>query len=316
MSRGHNMKEFNFIDIVSDPSPTLLSTFFHSLRNSVYVIISVLHFLLLPLMATYQSIWPKGYDRTVKPEAEEFYWHPGGDPKSGVLMIHGFGSTPQIFREYGKQFLEDGYIVYGIRIIGHGSSEAHLADTLPIDWYLSVRDKYRELQAQCEEVHIVGHSLGSLNALILASIYPIKSLVLLSCPIKIRRTPLFRAHFLLRPLSVVIKYWPVGREKRRKLKEFGIHQYQKNPLKAVEGLFEIAEVTRERLPKVTCPVLAMVGDDDEYVELSTLDLLESNLSVSEFSTWVAPNAGHLIIETSEKTILDKKIHDWVIDHDQ
>ena len=264
-----------------------------------------------PYMAIKQDFWPRSIDRSVKEYAEEYYWHPGGNPRKGILLIHGFATSPMIFREYAKLFLGEGYIAYGVRIAGHGTSEADLASTTSVDWYLSIREKYIELSKQVDEVIILGHSLGGLIALILASLYPVSSMILLSVPIIIKPTPLYRANFILRPLSNFIKYWPNPKKKLRELEALGFKAYTKFPLRAVAGLFEMAEMARERLKYVKNPVLAMIGDHDEHVEPSTIYYLEEHLGSEIYLKWIAPEAGHTLIETPEAELLKQKIRDFV-----
>ncbi len=305
------MTRIRYIVIRTDKPPTIWTT----LQNSLKIIRDALKeaaiIMISPLLSIYQSFWPRSYDKMVSSEAEEFYWCPAEKPKKGVLFIHGFASSPQIFRKYGQMFLERGYLVSGVRLEGHGTSAAHLASTTAVDWYLSAREKYLELQKECEEVSIVAHSLGTLLAIILASLYPIKSMILLSSPIYVRPKPLYRVNFLLRPVSFFIKYWPLPREQSEILDKYGIYAYRKNPLRAVAGLFDCMEVAQERLPLVKCPVLLMLGDRDEHIDMSTLDYFKEHIGSEVLETWIAPNASHIITETPELETLENRIRDFM-----
>ncbi len=301
-----------YIQIKAEHPPSILETLKMSLKRSWHILIEALIILVSPFLSIYHSFWPRSYDTTVDPEAEEFFWHPGGQPKKGVLFIHGFASSPQIFRKYGEMFLERGYIVSGVRLAGHGTSIAHFASTNAVDWYLSAREKYFELQEQCEEVSIIAHSMGTLLAIILASLYPIKSMVLLSSPIYVRPRPMYRVHFLLRPVSFLIKYWPLEKSQSQLLDRLGIYAYRKNPLRAVAGLFDCITVAQERLPLVKCPVLLMLGDRDEHIDLTTIDYYRENIGSEILDVWIAPNASHVITETPENDVLEKKIEEHMM----
>lgn len=304
------------MEILSPPLPSFSEYVKYTWERTGYIILNFIIILFSPFLAIYQSFWPKSIDRTVKPYAREYFWTPGKkygkEPKSGILFIHGFSSNPEVFREYAQKFLEKGYVVLGARIEGHGTSPAHLASTSCVDWYLSVRNKYLELQSKVDDVIIVAHSLGSLLALILASIYPIKSMVILSSPIKIRSTPLFRANFLLRPVSKIVKYWPSKQKNLPILQEKQFNVYPLHPLNAVAGLFDTNQIALSRLDKVKCPILIMLGDDDEFIELSTLDLFKEKLKGKIVETWIAPNATHAIIDTTALNILEEKIEEFVL----
>ncbi|MCY3410031.1 MAG: alpha/beta fold hydrolase [Candidatus Heimdallarchaeota archaeon] len=300
-----------FIPIKTAPDPSSKKYLHNSWRLLKNIMVSGGRVIGYPFMAIAQASWPRSIDRSVKEHAEEYYWHPGGNPDKAVLLIHGFATSPQIFREFAKLFLAEGYIAYGVRIEGHGTSEADLASTTSVDWYLSIRERYIELKSKVDEVLILGHSLGGLIGLILSSLYPVSSIILLSVPIIIKPTPLYRANFMLRPLSNVVKYWPSKRSQRRQLEELGFIAYEKYPLRAVAGLFEMAEVARSRLKDVTIPVLAMIGEYDEHVDPSTIEYFDEHLATDTYFKWIAPDAGHSIIETPEADLLKQKIRDFV-----
>lgn len=296
-------------------APSIWETLRHSIIYILRIIWLTIYTLLLPFLAIYQALWPGSVDTRVRESAQEYLWYPRGKPKRGILFIHGFSSTPKIFRKYAQKFLSEDYLVYGIRIKGHGTSPDHLATTNAADWYKSASEKYLEFQKIVDDVVIVAHSMGTLLAFLLASIYPIHSMVILSSPIKVRSKPIYRVNFLLRPISKVIKYWPYGKQKLKALDEVGLGSdvvYHQIPLEAVAGLFDVMKVTQERLNKISCPILVMLGDNDEHIHLSSLDYLQDKLKNNIKDAWIAPNATHIIIDTSEIEIFETKITDFIL----
>src|SRR5438067_848466 len=98
--------------------------------------------------------------------AEPFYYK--GD-RVGCLLIHGFTGTPNELRWLGEQLAGDGRTVLGVRLAGHGTSEADMNHTRWSDWYQSALDGYRQLRAECERVIVGGLSMrGMLSALLAA----------------------------------------------------------------------------------------------------------------------------------------------------
>jgi carboxylesterase len=271
-----------------------------------------------PYLAIYQSLWPRSIDKRVMPNAESFFWRAEHETKpkrtKGVLFIHGFTSTPQVFIPYAKMFLNHGYSIHACRLAGHGTSPAHLASTNAADWYISAREAYRVLQEEVDDVIIVAHSLGTLFAVILSSLFPIDSLILLSSPIKVRQKPLYRVNFLLRPISHLIKYWPMKRSEKKIIEEYGFLNYLKYPLVSVAGLFDVIEVAQKQLPKIECPVLVCLGDSDEHVELDTLSYLKENLGSKIIKTWIAKGAPHIIVASPRADELIKQIDVFVLEH--
>lgn len=300
---------------------TAIPSFWDTLRESMKyffkILWLVLYIISLPFLAIYQSLWPGSVDTRVRESAQEYLWHPSGKPKRGILFIHGFTSTPKIFKKYAQLFLSEGYLVYGIRLEGHGTSPDHLATTNAADWYKSARSKYIEMKKMIDDVIIVAHSMGTLLAFLLASIYPVHSMVILSSPIKVRDKPLYKANFLLRPISKLVKYWPYGVRKLKALDDVGLGSdvvYHQIPLVSVAGLFDTMKVTQERLNKISCPILVMLGDADEHIHLSSLDYLQEKLGNNIKDVWIAPDATHILLDTSEIELFEQKIADFVLQY--
>ena len=96
----------------------------------------------------------------------------GGEPifidkksKIGVLMLHGFSSTPDQFKELSLFFSEKGFTVYAPLITGHGTSPEDLRQTTSNDWTVSVRSAYIKLREKSEKIFFIGNSFGSNLAL-------------------------------------------------------------------------------------------------------------------------------------------------------
>ena len=102
----------------------------------------------------------------------------------GCLLIHGFTSTPAEMYPLAKVLNDKGYTVSSILLRGHGTNHEELLNVSYIDWYHDVESAYEELLFECEKVVVIGHSMGGLLALILASKYHIDKLILLACAIK------------------------------------------------------------------------------------------------------------------------------------
>jgi carboxylesterase len=79
----------------------------------------------------------------------------------GVLMLHGFTSTPGEFKELSAYMAEKGFNVYAPVVAGHGTVPADLMKTTSQDWLKSVKEAYIKLRSVSEKVFIIGNSFGS-----------------------------------------------------------------------------------------------------------------------------------------------------------
>lgn len=84
----------------------------------------------------------------------------------GVLLLHGFTSTPQSVRYVGHRLHAlSGATVMAPLLAGHGTTPEDFAQTGFRDWLNSAEDALEALSARCTTVCIAGLSLGGTIAL-------------------------------------------------------------------------------------------------------------------------------------------------------
>ncbi len=125
--------------------------------------------------ARHLPIGPDGIIRGAEPVALD------GGPR-GVLVLHGFGDTPQSVSELARALQERGFTVNAPLLSGHGRTLREFAASGGDEWLAGARTALGDLQRRCTEVFLVGQSLGGALATILAAETPIVSAVVLLVP--------------------------------------------------------------------------------------------------------------------------------------
>ena len=98
--------------------------------------------------------------------------------KKGVMLIHGFTSTTYEMLPLAH-FLElKGYRVVLDNLPGHGTTIEDCNLTKYPEWISFVEQRFAELSGECDELYIVGFSMGAILGLYLASLFPINKLVI------------------------------------------------------------------------------------------------------------------------------------------
>jgi hypothetical protein len=69
-------------------------------------------------------------------------------PIGGVLLLHGLSDSPYSLRALGQRLYAEGYTVIWLRIPGHGTCPAALANVSSEDWFAAVRVAMRGLRDQ------------------------------------------------------------------------------------------------------------------------------------------------------------------------
>ena len=96
----------------------------------------------------------------------EPFTHRGGP--TGVLLCHGFTGSPQSLRPWAEFLAEAGLTVSLPLLPGHGTSWQEMNGTTSDDWLAAAGRALDELRAQCDEVFLMGLSMGACLALRLA----------------------------------------------------------------------------------------------------------------------------------------------------
>ncbi|MHA2250861.1 MAG: alpha/beta hydrolase [Candidatus Kariarchaeaceae archaeon] len=258
------------------------------------------------LLLSSRLFWPKSVDRAIRPQAQWFEIKPENPNGIGLLLCHGFASSPEMFAEIAPKLATKGYYVRVIRLSGHGTTPGHLAQTSGVDWFATVVWHYRELTKEVERTFFIGHSLGGTLGLLLSTIYPIETVVALCAPIDLYIPP---ARFV-RQASLFVKYWPRSKKKQEFIKEKGIQTYLKTPLYAIAGIFEVGSVLRKRANKLTSPVLYVRAGLDHKNLLDQDEKFKLHFPNTSTTFKEAKNSPHTILYGPEKDLVTTWIIEW------
>ena len=99
------------------------------------------------------------------PDAEP-YAHDGN--KIGIIVSHGFTGQPKSVKPWAKHLAAAGFTVRAPRLPGHGTRWQEMNNTVWQDWYAEIERTYRELADKCDQIFVMGLSMGGSLALRLA----------------------------------------------------------------------------------------------------------------------------------------------------
>lgn len=194
---------------------------------------------------------------------------PGAEPFTadggpvGVLFCHGFTGTPQSLRPWAEHLAAAGLTVDLPRLAGHGTSWQEMNLTRWEDWYGTVDRALSRLAARCDQVFVMGLSMGGTLALRLAEQRgdEISGLVLVNPSLLTKRLD----RHLLPALRMVVPSWP---SIASDIKKPGVTElaYDRVPVQAAYSLSKLWLATRSDLDRVTVPILVFRSAEDHVVE--------------------------------------------------
>jgi carboxylesterase len=221
------------------------------------------------------------------PGAEPFR-HEGG--RTGAVLVHGFTGSPQSLRDWAQHLADAGLSVELPRLPGHGTSVAEANLTHWQDWYAEVERHLALLRERCDEVFVMGLSMGGTLAIRLAEEHgdEIAGLVLVNPSLLTKRPD----RFLLPVLRMVKPTWPgIASD----IKKPGVTElaYSHIPVKAAYQLSKLWLTTRVDLAKVTQPLLVLRSTEDHVVEPDSARMLLEKVSSTDVREVLLEDSYHV-----------------------
>jgi carboxylesterase len=221
------------------------------------------------------------------PGAEAFV-HDGGP--TGVLLCHGFTGSPQSLRPWADYLANAGLSVSLPRLPGHGTTWQEMARTRWEDWYAEVDRAFDELQARCEEMFVMGLSMGGCLALRLAELRgdAVRGLVLVN-PSITADTRLFMLAPVLKLVVPSLK-GIASDVKNEQAHEVG---YDRVPVRAAATLPGLWRITQAHLSELKQPILAYRSETDHVVGPASMKLLENAIPAGQLEVRTLANSYHV-----------------------
>jgi carboxylesterase len=195
-----------------------------------------------------------------------------GGPQ-GALVLHGFTGSPQSMRGLAEALAAAGLTVELPRLPGHGTTVQDLATTTFDDWAAAAEAAYVGLAARCTSVVVVGLSMGGTLAAWLATRHP-------------ELAGLVEINGLVAPVD------PALREGIEQVLAGGVAiipgigndiadssqtelAYSEVAVASLLSLLDAVEALSPDVPKIACPTLVIVSQQDHVVTPDTGDRFAS-----------------------------------------
>jgi carboxylesterase len=223
----------------------------------------------------------------VMPGAEAFARSEG---PTGVLLCHGFTGSPQSLRPWAEYLAAAGISVSVPRLPGHGTTWQEMARTRAEDWYAEVDRAFDELQAHCDEMFVMGLSMGGCLALRLAELRgeAVRGLVVVN-PSITADTRLFVLAPVLKLLIPSLK-GIASDVKKPGSAEVG---YDRVPVKAAATLPGLWRITQQHLGDLTQPILAYRSVTDHVVGPASMKLLQAAVPADQLEVRQLADSYHV-----------------------
>ncbi len=195
------------------------------------------------------------------------------DFSTGVVLSHGFKSSPSEVKELAHYLHEKGINVYGVRLEGHGTVSEDLRDRDWEEWYDSFNRGFAAMRQISKKLYLVGFSTGGLLAMLAASrkLNKVDGLVVINAALELQD---IRVNYLIPTLNKMNDFLSVFNADMEYVEieaEFPAFNYERTYIKSLEQLRLLMEKCKSILPTITAPTLILQGDKDPVVRPESAD---------------------------------------------
>ena len=250
----------------------------------------------------------------IRPGAETIDLQEAGS--HGVLLLHGFGDTPQTLALLARRLRKTGYSVLAPLLPGHGRSMESFGRSRAADWIAAARKAYLDMRARHDTVFVTGLSMGgALSVLLAAEQKEIPALILIA--------PYLGMPRLLRIAADTLWLWGGLAGEINARSPRSIHdpiEREKNiAYGSITGreLHELAAVVRrarKTLANVRAPTLIIQSREDPRCPPEVAKFAISALGSAEKTLVWTEGAGHIITVDYGRERVFSEVERWLAAH--
>jgi len=234
----------------------------------------------------------------------------------GLLLLHGFGDTPQTLRYLADHMHTQGWGVRAPLLPGHGRTLDEFAASRADQWVDFAREELVALRARYASVAIVGLSMGGAIATILAGDAPdVRALVLLA-PYLSMPTRLRRAAGVYRILDVLFPFLRGGGDRsiRDPMEAARNLAYGFATPRLVFELRRVVDRARGAAPVVSVPTLVVQSRQDNRIPPDAAERAFSLFRVPDRRLLWTEGNGHIITVDYGRQVVFAAVADWLETH--
>lgn len=214
---------------------------------------------------------------------------------TGIVLSHGYKSSPSEIKELAHYLHEKGINVYGVRLQGHGTVSEDMRDSTWEEWYDSFNRGFAAMRQVSKKLFVAGFSTGGLLAILATArkLNKIDGLIVINAALDLQD---IRVNYLVPTVNLMNDFLSVFNADLEYVEteaEFPEFNYIRNYITSLDQLRLLMEACKESLALVTAPTLIIQGDNDPVVKPASgqniLDSINSNdkeLVTFEFSRHV------------------------------
>lgn len=244
--------------------------------------------------------------------------------KIAVLCCHGYTGTPGELTIVGLKMFNKGFDVYCPRLPGHGTTAKEFTKSKAKDWISLEVAAAKYLKENYDDFYIVGHSMGGLNAVILAEQFDVKRIALIAPAfdlngvddgfnkLKLQIGALFNSKIKVDWSTNKDFYGICERDENDDIwlgKEIWSNVFSRGVIE----LCKVRDIAAESLKQLKSSTLLVRGTNDESVKRDIISRFKRDFT-SKLEVLEIEGAGHLVLyepSTESSEICNNSVANWI-----
>jgi len=229
------------------------------------------------------------------------------ESRNGVYIIHGFTNTTYEVKELASYLGDQGYYTVAHNLPGHGTTPEDCNRCKYTDWIEFTEQGVAEMFSRCNNIYVIGISMGSVLALHLCSVFPLNAAVFGATVLK------FKDYIGVRVLTPLFHKIVPTREKGlsypKHLRDSLVHYgYPVWPMSAVNEFRKLTNKVNKELYLVNIPALIIQSEQDKLQLPSNTDIVYNSISSTIKEKLFVNNVDHnLYTPSSGQKMLFQKV---------
>tara|TARA_Y100000310_G_C20540812_1_gene743200 strand:- start:11 stop:772 length:762 start_codon:yes stop_codon:yes gene_type:complete len=217
------------------------------------------------------------------------------DGDVACYLIHGFTGSPFEYEDLGVFLASKGISSVCDLLPGHGTTVEDCNNTKLNQWIEKVQEGYSKLTSQKKEVFVIGFSMGSALAFLLAEQNTLPGIIIYA--------PLYKINILKSMLISVGKYFKDYETKLKiyknsEIKDF--YGYTVYPLLGTVEAMKLVKKSSSVLNGISCPVILMHSTNDVTTPHTNSQIIYDKLGSQDKRLVSFKDSNHMLMCDVEK----------------
>ncbi|MEO8879181.1 MAG: alpha/beta fold hydrolase [Gemmatimonadaceae bacterium] len=237
------------------------------------------------------------------------------DATFGVVLLHGFGDTPQTVASLARALRDRGYDVDAPLLPGHGRTLQEFAKSRGSEWLVEARRAYASMRARHTRVALIGLSLGGALAASVAADAPELAALVLLAPY-LDTPPWLRVLMRAAPaIGVVMPY--VGGDGSQSIQDPAARAealaYGATTPQLVRELVRAADGARGELPRIAAPTLYVQSTEDNRITAEVAARAFASIGARTKKLEMLSGCGHVLTVDFCRDKVASLVIEWLDD---